>query len=350
MPPAPTIVSIQGEDFHINGRVTYEGRTWRGYRIEGLLLNSRMVQGVFDDRNGETRSMWDFPDGPWDAERNTDALVAAMSTWRAHGLLAFDVNFQGGNPQGYGRNQPWHNSAYETDGTLRDDYAARMARILDEADRLGMVVMLGFFYFGQDQRLRNEAAVIRAADAATDWLLDGRWRNVIVEINNEANVRYSHEILTPGRVDELIRRVQQRSQGKVDSPSGRLPAATSMGGGAIPPDNIVAASDILLLHGNGVEDPSRIREMVRTVRETDAYRGRPVVFNEDDHYRFDEPDNNFVAAVSEHASWGFFDYRRQGEPFEEGYQSVPCDWGISSDRKKAFFGLVAEMTGATESQ
>ena len=36
----------------------------------------------------------------------------------------------------------------------------------------------------------------------------------------------------------------------------------------------------------------------------------------------------------------------KGEGFDEGYQSVPANWGISSDRKKGFFRLVAEITGA----
>ena len=40
--------------FHINGQPTYAGRTWQGHKIEGLLLNSRMVQGIFDDLNPET--------------------------------------------------------------------------------------------------------------------------------------------------------------------------------------------------------------------------------------------------------------------------------------------------------
>jgi hypothetical protein len=50
-----TVVSIVESDFLINGRPTYEGRSYRGMRIEGLLLNSRMVQGVFDDLNPKTR-------------------------------------------------------------------------------------------------------------------------------------------------------------------------------------------------------------------------------------------------------------------------------------------------------
>jgi hypothetical protein len=62
----------------------------------------------------------------------------------------------------------------------------------------------------------------------------------------------------------------------------------------------------------------------------------PILFNEDDHYDFDKPDNNFVAAIRAYASWGYFDYRRKGEGFDEGYQSVPVNWKISSERKRAF--------------
>src|SRR5690606_20127244 len=83
-----TVVSIKGEDFFINGKPTYEGVTWKGFRIEGLLLNSRMVNGIFDDDNPETRKLFRYPDtGEWDAGRNTDEFVNAMDEWRAHGLL-----------------------------------------------------------------------------------------------------------------------------------------------------------------------------------------------------------------------------------------------------------------------
>jgi len=77
-----TVVSVQSDAFHINGRPTYAGRTWRGMKIEGLLLNSRMVQGIFDDANPETRPLWSYPDGPWDPDRNTREFVEAMPVWR----------------------------------------------------------------------------------------------------------------------------------------------------------------------------------------------------------------------------------------------------------------------------
>jgi hypothetical protein len=339
---AGTVVSIVGDEFHINGKPTYAGRAWRGQKIQGLLLNARLVQGIFDDRNTSTFARWAYPDtGRWDAERNTREFITAMPDWQRHGLLAFTLNLQGGSPLGYSQQQPWHNSAFEGDGSLREDYCARLDRILHRADELGMVVILGYFYFGQDERLRDEAAVLRATDNATRWLLDHGWRNVLVEVNNECNVRYDHDILRPGRVHELIERVKGTKSG-----TRRLLAGTSYGGGKVPEENVVRASDFLLLHGNGVSNPDRIAEMVRQTRAVPGYTAKPILFNEDDHFDFGKARNNFIAAVGEYASWGYFDFRMKDETYDEGFQSVPVNWGISSERKKGFFRLVAEMSGS----
>jgi len=220
----------------------------------------------------------------------------------------------------------------------------RLQRILDKADELRMAVVLGYFYFGQDERLRDEPGVVRATDNATNWLLDRGYRNVLAEINNECNVGYDHAILRAERVHELIERVQKTTRA-----GRRLLTSTSYGGGAIPTANVVRVADFLLLHGNGVSDPARIAEMVRQTRHMPGYHGQPILFNEDDHFAFDKPENHFIAAVSEHASWGCFDYRMKGEGFDAGYQSVPVNWAISSERKRGFFELLSEITGANSS-
>ena len=103
-PSSRTEVSIRGEQFFINGKPTYAGRSYKGMKIEGLLMNVRAVQATFDDLNPETRSKWAYPDtGKWDPERNTREFVAALPEWRRHGLLAFTVNLQGGSPEGYSK-------------------------------------------------------------------------------------------------------------------------------------------------------------------------------------------------------------------------------------------------------
>jgi hypothetical protein len=341
-PARKTSVAIVGDEFYINGKPTYEGRNWQGKKIQGLLLNSRMVQGIFHDRNSNTVQRWAYPDTrKWDADRNTREFVAAMPEWRRHGLLAFTINLQGGSPEGYSREQPWHNSAIEPDGSLRPDYMRRLERILDKADQLGMVAIVGYFYFGQDQRLTNEAAVVRATDNATQWLFDRGYRNVLVEINNECNVRYDHEILQPRRVHELIERVRDTTRG-----TRRFYVGTSYGGGTIPLENVVRASDFLLIHGNGVSEPAKIADMVRKTRTVSGYSPKPILFNEDDHFDFHKPMNNFIAALSEYASWGYFDPGKNN--YTDGYQSPPVRWDINTERKQAFFKLLAEITGANE--
>jgi hypothetical protein len=345
-PPArKTEVSIRGDAFWINGRPTYEGRTWKGMKIEGLLMNARLVQGIFDDMNPETVGKWAYPDtGKWDPERNTREFVAAMPEWHKHGLLCFTINLQGGSPQGYSGRQPWHNSAITPEGTLRPEYMRRLEKILNRADELGVVAILGIFYFGQDERLKDEEAVKRALDAAVDWVYDHGYRNVMIEANNECNVSYDHAILRPERVHELIERIKKHQP---HDPSGaarpRLLVSTSYGGGTVARENVVRSADFILMHGNGVSDPKRLAEMVRRCRRVPGYSPKPILFNEDDHFDFDKPLNNMVAAVSEYAGWGYFDPGKSN--YSDGYQCPPVQWQINTPRKQGFFGLLREMTG-----
>lgn len=338
-----TVVEIKGDKFFINGKPTYENRTWKGNQVEGLLMNSRMVQGIFDDLNPETVSNWEYPDtGKWDSERNTDEFIANMEEWKRNGLLSFTINLQGGSPFGYSQSQPWINSAFTEKGELRDDFMKRLKKILDKADELGMVPIVGYFYFGQDERLADEKAVIAAVRNATVWLHENGYRNVLIEINNECDVKaYDHDILKPERVHELITLAKS-----IENIGHRFYVSTSYKGGAIPKPNVVKVSDFLLLHGNGVSDPDKIVEMVEKTKMVEGYRKMPILFNEDDHFDFDKDRNNFTAAVSAYASWGLFDYRMKDEGFEQGYQSVPVDWGTNSERKKGFFRLLREITGS----
>ncbi|MER3487085.1 MAG: hypothetical protein C4345_15020, partial [Chloroflexota bacterium] len=181
------------------------------------------------------------------------------------------------------------------------------------------------------------------------WLLEEGYTNVLVEVNNECDTRYEHAILQPHRVHELILRVRAQTYR-----NRRLLAGTSYRGGRIPEEQVVAASDFVLLHGNGVSDPARIAEMVVQARALPAFRPMPVLFNEDDHYDFDRPYNNMLAALSRYASWGYFD---PGEGaggksargnYHDGFQNVPVNWTINTERKRQFFALVQEVTeGAT---
>jgi len=337
-PEAPrTEIAIEGDQFLINGKLTHAGRYYQGMRIEGLLMNARMVQGTFDDLNPQTRARWQYPDSrQWDPERNTREFVAAMSTWRQHGLLSFSLNLQGGTPEAGAQQHPWENSAFAPDGSLRAAYMERLRWILNRADELGMAPIVGYFYVGQDHRLRDEAAVKRGVENATGWLLDRGYRNILLEIANETTHRYHHAILRPDRIDELIGVATA-----IRADGFRFPASSSLSGGQIPSSKIVRASDFLLLHGNGVNQPEGLVRMVHRARQVKGYRPMPILFNEDDHFRL--PANHMLAAIRGYASWGALD--QGNNDYRNGYQCPPVNWSINTERKQAFFSLLKQITG-----
>ena len=85
-------------------------------------------------------------------------------------------------------------------------------------------------------------------------------------------------------------------------------------------------------------------------------RPRPIVVNEDSVFV-----ENLEAAVEEGCSWGFYcqghgsgyrdrmDWTTHGreDRLEDlsGFQTVPVNWGINTDIKRAFFERVKAITG-----
>ena len=339
--PEKATVTIKGQDFYINDQITYKGQTWQGNRVEGLLMNARLVQGIFDDENPETASRWKYPDNDqWDPHRNTEEFVGAMLSWKAHGLLSFTINMQGGSPMGYG-NKNWKNTPYTATGELKPAYMERLKLVLDQADSLQMAPILGLFYFGQDEYLEDEAAIKNAANNVIDWLHEQGYKNVLIEVANEIdNRKYDHDLLSAERAHELIELVKSN-----DRDGFRYLVSTSYNGNSVPRPNVVKTADFLLIHGNGVHHPDSLRKLIRDTRAVEGFQEMPVLINEDDHYDFHQPDYNLKAAVEEHVSWGYFDFRRNDDPFEAGFQSVPVSWEINHERKEAFFDKIKEITG-----
>ncbi len=342
-----TVVSIEGTKFLLNGVPTHAGKAWKGHSIEGMLFNSRMVQALTDDENPTTRGVWMYPDGEnFSAERNNREFIAALADYKAHGLDAVGINLQAGSPQGYSVVQPWTITGFNADGSLKQPWLDRLEAVINECDRLGMVAILGLFYWKQTRVFESEQAACNAVINTVDWLAARNARNVLLEIGNEVDLPFAQPIIGADRGDELIRLAKQRSAGRFKTPSGRLMVSTSLAHPKPVNEKIMSTADFLLLHGNGTHHPDSVRVMVRANRAQPSYRPMPVMINEDDHFDFDKPDNNFVAAIGEDVSWGYFDYRMNRERYEDGFQSLPVDWSINSPRKRGFFGLLKEITGA----
>lgn len=358
-----TTISISGDKFHVDGAPTHEGRTFEGASIEGTLFNTRMVQAIFDDANPETVSRWAYPDtGAWDAERNVSEFIAALPTYRAHGIDAVTINLQGGMPvYRTESDQPWENSAFTPAGELKADYFDRVRRVIDACDAQGIVVIVGYFYNSQCRVLADEAAIFAATENATKWLLSTGRENILVEIANEIDVpRFEHDVLTPGRAHELIACVQGIEQdGRrllVSTSFTWVPVAKDAGINRGPDDggveffmkmataslsDIVRLSDFTLVHTNNL-NAEEAKAIIAAVKKLPgvAARPRPVLVNEDGISVA-----NLDAAASEGVGWGYYDQGHRND-YVEGFQSPPVNWTLSTAEKRAFFGRVKQITGA----
>ena len=250
---ARTRLALDGQRFRLNGALTYHGEP-----PEGMLLNVRMVNSVFED-DGR-------PD--FDPEKNTAEFVGRMPDYVGQGVRAFTVSLQGGYP-GYSGAR---NSAFRSDGTLDATYLARVARVIERADGLGAVIILSLFYQRQDQILRNEEAIRAGVIKAVDWVKQRGYRNIILEIANEyGHAGFDHAVLrSDAGVAGLIRLAQQRHSS--------LPVSASTLGTARTTSLVAAASDVILVHFNQLSI-SEIKSRVRNLRT--AYQSKPIVCNED---------------------------------------------------------------------
>ncbi len=359
-------VSISGTEFLLDGRPTYPGRMLEGHRVQGLLFNVRAVQATFDDANPATRCHWAYPDtGEWDPERNVTEFCAALHSWRDHGVLAFTINFQGGGPLYVPEIYHYYdNNGFTPGGALKPAYADRVARVLARADELGMVVIVGLFYWVFVRRMQDERAIWRAAHEALDFLQGTGRHNLLIEIANEVEVvaeNTGYGIFHPRRVHKMVDRLRtaypdflySTSQGGAEVETGR----------GIPPASLVEAVDFVLMHGNGTRPP-QLEAAIRAVQAMPAYRRhpKPIVINEDS-----PAIPNLEAAWRNGASWGYYDQgfegqeqgsdpyldyqtrpRRNDGPYQElnGFQTPPVNWTINTAFKRAFFTRVAEITGA----
>jgi hypothetical protein len=242
--------------WHLNGQVTYPGA-----KAEGLLMNVRMVNSVFEDANDKTR-----PKG-FDPDANTAAFIAQIPDYVAHGIRAFTIFLQGGMP-GY---EGAVNSAFTPAGELRPEYLTRVERVIRAADDAGAAVILGCYYQRQDQLLRDADAVRTGVVNTARWVRDNGFADVALEIANEyAHGGFDHPILrTPAGIAELMRLAKATVPGLLVSASG-------LGHGKSDKE-VCEAADFLLVHFNSTP----LEQIPARVEALKGY-GKAIVCNEDD--------------------------------------------------------------------
>lgn len=294
-----THVAIKGTQWYFNGQVVNPGSP-----AEGLLMNVRMVNAVFEDRGDQiTKHQAGF-----DPEANAEAFMAKIPEYVASGVNAFTLCLQGGMP-GY---EGAVNTAYEADGSLREPYMQRVEKVIRACDAANAAVILSCFYQRQhshDSALTGRDAITSALKNTVNWLAAKKFTNVVLEVSNEyrhggyRNWPDGEWLMSEQGQAELIRLAKQLNPELLVSTSG-------MGGGTFP-EPLPLESDFLLIHFNNTS----LDDIPAKVNELKSY-GKPIVCNEDDKLA-EEGAIALALSVANGAGWGFMNSPvNQRIPFE----------------------------------
>jgi len=310
-----TVVSIKNDKWYINGRITNEGSP-----AEGLLMNVRMVNSVFEDRGDKLpEEFQDFKPG-----KNTDNFISKLPEYISSGVNAFTIGLQGGMP-GY---EGAINTAFEGDGKLRPDYMQRVERIIKEADKNSGIIILSCFYQRQHSHsgmLYSRADIFNAVENTVNWIKNKRFGNVVLEISNE----FMHDgFLYWGEGKWLVSiKGQVELIGYAKSLYPRLLVSTSGMGNGQMPDSIVQAADFVTIHFNTTR-LENYGERINTLRKS----GKPVICNEDDKTGRDGA-AALALSVLNGCSWGYMNNdQNQYMPFM--FEGIKDDTAVYSLMKK----------------
>ncbi len=216
--------------------------------------------------------------------------------------------------------------------------------MIEACDRLGMVVLLQLFYFGQDTVFEGEDPIRAAVDDAVDWVCRSGYRNVIVEIANEVmEGHYHHDLLKPARIVELIHHARRRAE---EAHGQRLLVSTSeaalLNARQWTPeqiDDVFSACDLLLIHGGDNVETGRVGDASDLVRKVAYLRARP--------WFRDAP--RPILTNEAHGELAFHALVKRGVSF--GLHSIlfqtmfPPKWGVWENGTKWFFDKVKALTG-----
>ena len=318
-----TTITTRGTDFLINGQLTYEEIDASNEAARGLLFNARFIQGIFDDREAPERfARYGFP--TWNAEAQTDRLIAALPEWHRYGLRAFTVGLQGGGPCFTINNHTIHNNPFGADGVELDPaYATRLDRLIRAADDAGMVVIVSYFYGDQTRWLHDGRAVRNAVITASRFLKDGGYSNVMIEVANEHNLHLfdRHPIIRePQGMAALIDLARTESGGMLVGCSG---------GGGYRNREVTEASDVVIIHGNG-QSRQQYYNMIRDCAEWAP--DRPILCNEDS-----QAIGQIEVALETHTSWGYYNNMTKQEP--------PTYWEVTPGEDTFFAYRMADAIG-----
>jgi hypothetical protein len=294
-----TEVFISNNKWYFNGEVINQGSP-----AEGLLMNVRMVNSVFEDRGPELKKQ----NVDFNSSKNTDEFISAVPEYVAKGVNAFTISLQGGLP-GY---EGAVNTAFNPDGSLRPEYLERVEKVIRACDANRAAVILSLFYQRQHSHasaLNGRESIFNALENVLNWIAEKEFTNVVLEISNEYRHGGYQNWLDGDWLRSEAGQVELMQRAKELNP--QLLVSTSGMGTGLYHEDLAKTADFLLIHFNNTS----LKDYPDKIKDLKKY-GKPIVCNEDDKVG-KEGAIALALAVQNGSGWGYMNSKvNQHIPFE----------------------------------
>ena len=330
---------------------TYSEGRYRG-KARGKLMGIRLSEALFDGTGLSGKA--------FDPDRNTGRVIQALDLYAEYGIRAITVSLQGSRDDGSSSATtelgsgalsmgPVQFSAFEPDGALKSGWMARLGRLLQAADRKGMVVCVTYFSHGREEMFDSTGAIVAAARNVTDWLIENNFRNVVIDVAdswNGAASEWGQGNFIPEYISYLVEDVRERFHGA----DFALPIGASTDGSMTYPASLAQICDVVLVRGDGRspgQKRSRLRELEANLR--------PVWMVGDDNGR-EISEANLLREVSSAAEvfqngagWTYRPWRQVRRPpfvYQPAPDTEPAETASALDPEGAYFRSVLEEIAA----
>ena len=330
---------------------TYSEGRYRG-KARGKLMGIRLSEALFDGTGLSGKA--------FDPDRNTGRVIEALDLYAEYGIRAITVSLQGSRDDGSSSATTELGSgavsmglvqfsAFEPDGALKSGWMARLGRLLQAADRKGMVVCVTYFSHGREEMFDSTGAIVAAARNVTDWLIKNNFRNVVIDVAdswNGAASEWGQGNFIPEYISHLVEDVRERFHGA----DFALPIGASTDGNMTYPASLAQICDVVLVRGDGRspgQKRSRLRELEANLR--------PVWMVGDDNGR-EISEANLLREVTSAAEvfqngagWTYRPWRQVRRPpfvYQPAPDTEPAETASALDPEGAYFRSVLEEIAA----
>lgn len=328
-----TNVKIKDGKFYINDIISNQGN----------ILSEGKLIGIYTDMCAF------FDDNITDVKKNKTEFIKNLSDWRKSGVNLITVGLQSPNPfdeyykkareKDKSKSILFNSSAVKSDGSLDFFYLENAEEIITAADNLGFIVLLNILSPSCEYIFEDEFAIINGIFNIIDWIINKKFRNILVNITDISHTFYKSSVLNGDKIINILKSIKEKTNAKDNIILGAgIKSFANINQKNI--DEYILFSDFIPVYANYTNSNHNTKKMIENIYFFKKLMQKnnkdlPIIMAKGDDLseKYNSyGKNNLIEALENKISWCYYD--------KDGFVILPVSWDKNSSiEKKRFFDV-----------